>query len=104
MQQPADTGQGEVNIVVTQRVLPGKESECEALLREAEAATVANDKGCLRYEWYRSETPQAYILLERWTDRAAVQAHLAAPHMLAIREKIQSLVPETFTFVRLAKL
>ncbi len=104
MQQPADAGQGEVNIVVTQLVLPGKESECEALLREVEAATVANDKGCLRYEWYRSETPQTYILLERWTDRTAVQAHLAAPHMLAIREKIQRLVPETFKFVRLTKL
>jgi len=104
MQQPADAGQGEVNIVVTQRVLPGKEGEYEALLHEMEAATVANDKSCLRYEWYRSETPQTYILLERWTNRAAVQAHLAAPHMVAIREKIQGLVPEKFTFVRLTKL
>jgi len=104
MQQPADARQGEFNIVATQRVLPGKESECEALLREAEAATLANDKGCLRYEWYRSETPQTYILLERWTDRAAVQAHLAAPHILAVRGKLQGLVPEAFTFVRLTKL
>ena len=104
MQQPADARQDELNIVATQRVLPGKESECEALFREAEAATLANDKGCLRYEWYRSETPQTYILLERWTDRAAVQAHLAAPHILAVREKLQGLVPEAFTFVRLTKL
>lgn len=49
MQQPADVDQSEVNIVVTQRVLPGKEGEYETLLREMEAATVANDKGCLRY-------------------------------------------------------
>jgi quinol monooxygenase YgiN len=103
MQQPADAGQGEVNIVVTQRVLPGKESEYEALLRKTEAGTVAKDKGCLRYEWYRSETPQTYILLERWTDRAAVQAHPAAPHMLAIKEEIPGLAPEHFTFVRLTK-
>lgn len=104
MQHPTEIGQGEVNIVVTQRVLPGKEGEYEGLLREMEAATVANDEGCLRYEWYRSETPHTYILLERWTSRAAVQAHLAAPHMAAIREKVQHLVPEKFTFVRLTKL
>ena len=48
MQQPADAGQGEVNIVVTQRVLPGKEGGYEALLREMEATTVANNRGCLR--------------------------------------------------------
>jgi quinol monooxygenase YgiN len=104
MQQPANVGQDEVNIVVTQRVLPGKEGEYETLLREMEAATVANDKGCLRYEWYRSETPQTYVLLERWTNGAAVQAHLAAPHMVAIRGKMRGLVPEKFTFVRLTKL
>jgi len=103
-ERPADAAQGQVNIVVTQRIHPGKEAEYETLLREMEAATVANDKGCPRYEWYRSETPQTYILLERWTDRAAVQAHLSAPHMIAIRERIQPLVPERFGAVRLAKL
>ena len=46
MQQPTETSQGEVNIVVTQRVLPGKEGEYESLLREMQAATVANDEGC----------------------------------------------------------
>ena len=104
MQQPADAGQREINIVVTQLVLPGREAEYEKILREMEAATLANDEGCLRYEWYRAETPRTYILLERWTSRAAVQAHLAAPHMVAIRERIQGLVPGKFTFVRLTKV
>jgi quinol monooxygenase YgiN len=94
----------EINVVVTQRIHPGREAEFEALLRELEASTVANDAGCLRYEWYRAEAPQTYILLERWTDLAAVQAHFKAPHMVAIGEKYQSLVPEKFTFVRLSKV
>jgi|SRR6516164_3371047 len=104
-QRTEDTGTGEVNFLVTQHVVdPGKEAEFEALLREMEAATVANDKGCLRFEWYRAETPQTYILVERWTDLAAVQAHLKAPHMVAIREKTRPLVPGQSKFVRLTKL
>ena len=104
MPQIGDPGQREVNIVVTQRVLLRKEDEFEALLRETETMTIAADRGRLRYEWYRSEAPQTYVLLERWIDRAAVQAHLAAPHMVATRDKIQGLVPEAFMVVRLSKL
>lgn len=94
----------ELNIVVTLRVHAGKETEAEALLREMEAATVANDAGCLRYEWYRSQTPQTYILIERWTDESAVQAHLRAPHMAEIFPKISPLMPEPFTPTPLTKL
>jgi quinol monooxygenase YgiN len=95
---------GELNIVVTRRIHPGKEAEVEILLKEAEAATIAHDKGCLRYEWYRVETPHTYILLERWTDRAAVEAHLQAPHMVSIRRMIAPLVPGDFTFVSLTRI
>jgi quinol monooxygenase YgiN len=103
-QQPADTGKSEVNVIVTQRVLPGKEAEFEALARELEASTVANDKGCLRYEWYRAETPGTYILIERWVDRDAVQAHRKSPHMAAATEKAKPLAPEPFSVTRLSKL
>jgi len=46
-----------IDIVVTQRIKPGMEKQAEELFREVEAATLANDKGCLRYEWYRAERP-----------------------------------------------
>jgi quinol monooxygenase YgiN len=94
----------ELNILVTQEVSPGKEAECEALLREMEAATNANDAGCLRYEWYRTQTPQTYVLIERWTDRAAVEAHLKAPHMAAIFAKLRPLAPAPYSFMGLTKL
>jgi quinol monooxygenase YgiN len=90
--------------VVTQRVIPGKEAEFEALLRELEADTLASDHGCLRYEWYRAELPQTYTLLERWTDRAAAEAHLRAPHFLALLPKLRECATEWFTIVRLARL
>jgi len=94
----------ELDVVVTLRVHAGKEGEAETLLREMEASTLANDEGCLRYEWYRAQTPQTFILLERWTSNAAVQAHLKAPHMAAIFQKIGPLLPEPFTALPLTKL
>jgi quinol monooxygenase YgiN len=90
--------------VVTQRINPGREAEFEALLRELEASTLASDQGCLRYEWYRAELPQTYTLLERWTDRSAAEAHLRAPHFLALLPKLRDCATEWFTIVRLARL
>ncbi|HEV2549913.1 MAG TPA: putative quinol monooxygenase [Stellaceae bacterium] len=92
------------DVVVTQRVKPGKEQEFEALVRQLEANTLANDKGCLRYEWYRAETPQTYILVERWTDQAAAQTHLKAEHVTALLSRIRECVPEPFSFTRLTRL
>ena len=104
--QQAHDATAEYDFLVTQRVLAGKEEEVEAILRDAQAATLANDKGCLRYEWYRASTPQTYILLQRWTDLAAAQEHLKAPHNVSAVEKLLPLVPrgETPKAVRITKL
>ena len=91
-------------MVVTQRVNPGMEERVEALLREITANTLAQDAGCLRYEWYRAEEPHTYVLLERWTDREAVQAHLKADHMAALLPKLMECVPERFSVMRLTRL
>lgn len=92
------------DVLVTQRVIPGKEQEFEALVRQLEANTLANDPGCLRYEWYRSAEPHTYVLIERWMDQAAAQAHLKAAHMTALLPKIRECVPEPFSINRLTRL
>jgi len=93
-----------IDIVVTQRIQPGMEAEAEVLFREVEAATLAKDKGCLRYEWYRAEEPGTYILLERWSDREAIQAHFKSEHMAQLLPKLASCAVEKFTSVRLSRL
>jgi quinol monooxygenase YgiN len=94
----------DLDIVVTLRMRAGWEAEAEALLRETEAATLANDEGCLRYEWRRAETSQTYMLLERWTDQEAVRARLRAPHIAITFERMKSMLAEPFTPLVLAKL
>lgn len=102
--QQAQDATGELNALATLRVQAGKEAEVEALLRDVQAATLANDRGCLRYEWYRASTPQTYILVQRWADEAAAQEHLKAPHIVSAVEKLLSLALENPQAVRLTKL
>jgi quinol monooxygenase YgiN len=102
--QQARDPMGEFDALATLRIQPGKEEDVEAFLRDSQAATLANDKGCLRYEWYRASTPQTYILLQRWADRAAAQEHLNAPHVVSAVEILLPLVLAQPQAVRLTKL
>ena len=102
--QQTQDATGELNALATQRVQAGKEKETEAILRDLQAATLANDKGCVRYEWYRASTPQTYILVERWVDQAAAQEHLNAPHVVSALQRLLPLVLVQPQAVRLTKL
>jgi len=101
--QQTQDATGEVNAFATLRVQAGKEAEVEAILRDLQAATLANDKGCLRYEWYRASTPQTYILLERWADQAAARQHLNVT-FVNVLEKLLPLVLQNPQVIRLTKL
>jgi quinol monooxygenase YgiN len=93
-----------IDIICTQRIKPGMEDRAEKVLREAEQLTLAHDKGCERYEWYRGEEPSTFILIERWTDREAAQAHIRSAHMTRILKELEELAPEKFTIRRLTRL
>ena len=95
----------QLDLLVTVRFQAGDAAEREALFREMQASTLANDEGCLRYEWYRAkDAPDTYYLLERWTSRAAVDAHLAAPHLSALFDRFRALAPEAFVATDLLRL
>jgi quinol monooxygenase YgiN len=60
--------------------------EVLAIVAELRAKSLT-EPGCLGYEVYRSEQdPQALLLLERYRDEAAIEAHRQSAHY-------QSLVP-----------
>ncbi|MGH3916285.1 MAG: putative quinol monooxygenase [Pseudonocardiaceae bacterium] len=56
------------------RVLPGKGAEfLEAATALAETASA--EAGTLRYDWYGSADPAAFVVIEEYTDPAAALAH-----------------------------
>ena len=61
------------------------------MLESGTAASVRAEKGNLRYEYFVSfEDPQTVLLIDEWSDQAAIDAHHASPMMgtiAALREK-----------------
>ena len=66
-----------VRLVITIRAEPGKGAEL-ARAQAARCAEVQAEPGCEQYEIFRSELePDKLVLLERWVDQAALDAHAA---------------------------
>ena len=59
------------------------EGKYEEALEAALALTAAarQDAGCIAYDTFESATrPDVFMICETWTDEAALQAHMEAPH------------------------
>lgn len=73
----------ELNVVAT---IPVKGEHVEmmraALVQLAEATR--QEAGCLAYDLYESAAaPGVLVTVERWTDQAALDAHMQQPHVAA---------------------
>jgi quinol monooxygenase YgiN len=65
-----------VRLIVTITATPGKGSELANAYR-ARCLEVMQEPGCEQYEVFQSVLdPDRLVLLEHWTDRAALDAHL----------------------------
>ncbi len=73
----------ELHVVAT---IPVKAEHVESL-REALsglAEATRQESGCLAYDLYESAVaPGVFVTVERWTDQAALDAHMQAPHVAA---------------------
>jgi quinol monooxygenase YgiN len=64
-----------IRLIVTITAAPGKGSEL-AELYKARCAEVMSEAGCEQFEIFQSAVnPEKLVLLERWTDQAALDAH-----------------------------
>ena len=75
-----------VRLVVTMRALRGKGAEF-AKAFEVNVPAIRQESGCQQYHLFRSvDDPDNFVLLERWTDAAALDEHIRlvrarpAPH------------------------
>jgi len=56
------------------RVLPGKREEF-VIVATALADAASDEAGTLRYDWYSSDDPAVFVVIEEYTDPDAAQAH-----------------------------
>ncbi len=71
---------------------PGKGDELRKVM-VANIPLVRAEEGCLRYDLLCSpDNPEQLMFNEAWTDRDALDAHLASAHMRAYAEKSEPLI------------
>ena len=78
-----------IGIVATLKVKPGKESEFEGVFTELQGHVAKSEPGCLLYEVFKSRSQAStYIVMEKYKDQAALDAHRGTPHMAAAGPKL----------------
>jgi quinol monooxygenase YgiN len=90
-----------VHVIATVRLQDGTREAFLDQLRQI-VSDVHAENGCLQYEaaidlstGLAAQPPlrdDVVTVVEQWRDLAALKAHLAAPHMIAYRERVKSMV------------
>ena len=73
----------ELNVVATIPAGPEAVADIRAALQELVVAT-RQEEGCLAYDLYESAAAEGvFVTVERWSDQAALDAHMQTPHIAA---------------------
>ncbi len=84
-----------IGVIARVKIVAGKGAEFEAAFAEQAKAVRANEPANKLYQLVRSrEDPDAYVVMELYDDDAALEAHRAAPHMVANRPRMAPLIAE----------
>jgi quinol monooxygenase YgiN len=87
-------GQDQVIVFAEFYAKPGKENELRKLLLGLIGPT-RKDKGYVQYDLHAdNENPLHFFFVEKWTSKALLDAHLAAPHLTAFAAKANDLLAQ----------
>ena len=81
-----------LGVTVHVKVKPGREDEFEAVSKDMVEAVRAKEPGNLFYGLFRTDQPGEYYFMERWENRAAMDAHMTADHVQAIAPKMSDCI------------
>ncbi len=71
-----------IGITVKFEIKAGSNAAFEAGFAKASADVKAKDEGCEMYDLYKSvDRPTSYVMVERWTTQALLDAHMKSPTM-----------------------
>lgn len=75
-----------LNLLVTVKVQADKREQFLAAITDNAQASVRNEPGCYQFDVFEDEDePNRFYYYERYTDRAAFDAHKASEHFTAWR-------------------
>lgn len=77
----------EVTVLVSAKAVPGRGADLLRRYREL-AARTHDEEGCLAFTLHRGVgDPDVIAVVERWTSREALQAHLESSHVATFRRE-----------------
>jgi len=80
-----------ITVVAVFQAKPGKENDLRAALIGLLAPT-RKEAGCLSYDLHSSpEDPAKFLFHENWTGKAALDAHMQAPHIQKLLPRVNEL-------------
>src|SRR5947209_3688627 len=83
---------GELTVIAKAKSKPGLEKNLEQELRAVVNSTHL-EAGCLKYALHRSvDDSTSFVVVERWSSKAALDAHFAQPYVQTLLQRLQSLL------------
>src|SRR5262245_47477197 len=83
---------------------PGKEDELRTALLALLEPTRA-EEGCVQYDLHQENGSSGhFVFYENWKSKAALDEHLATPHLTALQARVPELCsrpPEILTYTRI---
>jgi quinol monooxygenase YgiN len=77
-----------LGIIATLTIKPGTNAAFEETMGKLAAAVRAGEPGNKLYALHKTDDPNVYVMLERYDDQAALEAHRAAPHFKELGRKL----------------
>ena len=94
----------QVTLNVHLQAAPDRVAELDATLQALLAPTRA-EPGCLTYDLHRDpEDPGHFMFYETWRDQAALDAHLARPHIVRFLGRLPALLAAPMQMTKWRKL
>lgn len=82
-------------IIVTNKVVVGREKEYLEIMRENARASYESEDGCIQFDVVADlNQPQTFYLYEIYKNQQGLAAHKQTEHYLASREKLAGIVIE----------
>ena len=69
-----------IGIIAKLTIKPGTNADFEATMKALQAKVRADEPGNKLYALHKTAESSVYVMLERYDDQAALDAHRAAPH------------------------
>ena len=77
-----------LGVIAKLTIKPGTNADFEATMKALQAKVQADEPGNKLYALHKTADPNVYVMLERYDDQAALDAHRAAAHIKEIGRKL----------------